>query len=93
MFGNNHSWLNAYGMSFPNRVETCYLEIEVVLNFSAVSQLESGNQGSIEILPEVYGTSIGSETPIASIDNLYFKHSEEEKIFLGKTPLSLQIDL
>jgi hypothetical protein len=27
MFGNNHSWLNAYGVNFDQRVETSYLEI------------------------------------------------------------------
>lgn len=90
MFGSNHSWLNAFGVELRDRVEVSYLEVEVMFNTSGICGKESQNN-MIEVMPEIYGFSVGSAEPIAYLDDNYFKVSEDEKVLLSKIPLRLQI--
>lgn len=60
MFGSNHSWLNAYGVELDSRVETSYLEIEVMFNTSGIYAKELNSTNVIEVMPEIYGYSVGS---------------------------------
>lgn len=68
------------------------MEIEIILNFNTISQNETAGQGAVEIIPEIYGTCVGTHDPVAELEESYFRFSEEEKIFLGRTPLKLQIE-
>lgn len=62
-----------------------------MFNTSGIHAKEFNSSNVIEIIPEIYGYSVGSAEPNTYLEDTFFKVGEDEKIFLSKLPIRLQI--